>query len=394
MPAHSFLLFRIDCPPSSLRCFRVPRVVQYCVLLGIILLQAACVSGAKALRTRTLPTVSALHRTEHFDIRYSPASRTAAHVRWLGAESEAQLARICERLAVANDRRFELMVFDGLDEVAAALGDERMGGLAWEGTAYVTVEDSDARMHELIHLVVDAKIGRGKTRLLSEGIAVAMMDETSYRDHHAATQRYLAQNRLPPLSALVAMNPSAPDLSFDLYAVAGSWLRFLSDSYGVAKLKRYYIGESFEAVYGISLTTADRVWRDSLQHHTVTPAVADYIALIDGHSPWHLLQVEGFGIGMDWKPAMDRAVAAPDSFTCVWRKDGIVMPGPTNDRPTLRLFDLTPADSGVYSLTVVEKSAAGDRPPVTGLVVVLKVVSRADLEPSERKIESFAIEYQ
>lgn len=356
------------------------RLIQCCLLLGLILHGGCASVTASSVRAQAAATLTAIRRTEHFDIHYQPDSRTAAHIRRLAVEVEGELARICARLEVANDTRYQLMVFDDIETVAKAMGDPRLGGLTWEGTAYLTLANDGARFHEMIHLVADAKVGSSKSRFSAEGLAVALLDEMRYRDMHAAAKRYAAQKRLPPLASLVRLNPTAGHkLGISLYETAGSWMRFLYDTHGAAKLKRYYMGHSVESVYGVSLAQLERDWHAVLERHVSNPEVATYTALTDGRAPESMLYVEGDQLGLLIRSGQDESVARYQ-----WRRNGAVIPGATQSN--IDLGTLTPADSGIYSLAFSD-SADGD-----GFVMALRVVPRTEVDrPPEEKALRYGV---
>ena len=64
--------------------------------------------------------------------------------------------------------------------------------------------------------------------------------------------------RTPKSLSSVADNRTA-------YILAGSFVGFLIEKYGLPKFKRLYQTESYNKVYGESLQILDREWRSSLQ---------------------------------------------------------------------------------------------------------------------------------
>ncbi|HEX5725315.1 MAG TPA: hypothetical protein VFX98_07600 [Longimicrobiaceae bacterium] len=134
--------------------------------------------------------------------------------------------------------------------------------------------------HEIVHVLVILEIGHPPA-LFNEGIAVAHQAlpasgifhaQWNGRNVHAIAAEHLAANRIPAVSVLL----QSPDF-FQLdqgftYPVAGSFVRFLIDRYGMAPLRTYFGGSTFNdaeaksrslfaAAYGMTLDAAWAEWR-------------------------------------------------------------------------------------------------------------------------------------
>lgn len=134
--------------------------------------------------------------------------------------------------------------------------------------------------HEMVHVLVILELGHPPA-LFNEGVAVAhqmipdegvLYAQWNRRNVHAISAEYVAAGRVPPLAQLL----ESPDFfRFDealTYPVAGSFVRFLIDRYGLERFRSYLRGRSFDdgaeqtraafqAAYGRTLDTAWAEWR-------------------------------------------------------------------------------------------------------------------------------------
>ena len=96
--------------------------------------------------------------------------------------------------------------------------------------------------HELTH-VISWRIGHA-IKFLSEGLAVAL-DMSGY-NHYAKAKEYLSSRNVKRLSTLTLMNNL--NENEDWYPLAGGYVSFLIQKYGIAQFKKLWITKS-EAEY-------------------------------------------------------------------------------------------------------------------------------------------------
>jgi hypothetical protein len=125
------------------------------------------------------------------------------------------------------------------------------------------------------------------------------------------------------------------------YDIAGSWMRFLIDTYGIARTKRYYRGEKSEAAFGVSLDRLEAAWLAVLDAYRPAPEMESQIVSSGGASPTRLVFFEGESFGIEMAPDFSGKATAYR-----WRKDGADVPGGAS--PMLRLGPATAEDSGAY----------------------------------------------
>lgn len=138
--------------------------------------------------------------------------------------------------------------------------------------------------HEGVHTLVILYIGH-PTALFNEGIAVAHQTDPQRGDLtarwsgqpiHTLARNTELSGAIPALSALLT---SQGFFSFDantMYPIAGSFVRYLIDTYGLARMKTLLNGASFDdaasrtqgrflAAYGVTVDSAWSEWRTWLR---------------------------------------------------------------------------------------------------------------------------------
>lgn len=345
--------------------------------------------------------LTALTVTEHFDIRYRPGGKASQHAPRLAGEAEQALARICARLEVTNDTRFALFLFDDLGDLAKTSHTNDKGGYAAGGTAVAVYDDDAGTFHELVHLVTYAKVARPRNDagLLIEGLAQAMFDATPACDVHAVAKYYRGRKRLPRLATMTGSGfyDRLKEYSqFNAYDVAGSWMRFLLESHGVAATRRYYASRNPQQAFGRSLVDLEAAWHAMLDRYTPPAETWAHLARVDA-KPIHLrftrIAGESFAMKSETGPISIAVPHPPITFRYRWLKNGeatehggpIASQAPT---PTpIEWAKLTPQDSGIYSLTILaehegQTGTAGTVFSFILNVIPASVVSRAEASPS------------
>jgi hypothetical protein len=317
------------------------------LLLGVLMLVA---SGCASIHRRTAAMyanrLGQSMVTEHFDVHWRAESRPAGMVNWVAKSAEQELARICAQLEVPNDRRYRILLFrDGDDLRSTVKAPGFVDSFSFGDALFLGSFDDATRIHEMVHTVAGAKIGDASTWFLGEGLANALLGSVHGWDVHGIARFYRQQKRLPPL---VDMNGS-PSVNawmqthgdLNTYDIAGSWVRFLIDTYGIAQTKRYYRGESPEAAFGVGLERLEAGWLAALDAYRPSPEMESQIALSGGASPTRLVFFEGESFGIEFGSEVHEKATA---FR--WRKDGVDIHG--SSKPMLELHDAKPADTGAY----------------------------------------------
>ena len=246
----------------------------------------ALVLVATALAGDADKTLTGVYKTEHLDVRYRPGSRAAASVERTGAVAERDLARICTQLEVKNDTRYTLYVFDDLPELAAVTKTTGTGGFSTNDGSYIPYDNDQTRTHEMTHLVTHTKIGDTKSLFFNEGIANALLEFVHGVPVHAVAKYYKKAGKLPPLAEMTgaadfyAWLRAHPGLN--AYDIAASWMKFLIDTHGIAKVKQYYTGKPAKTVFGADDAALEKSWLAALDKFELRPEVEALLTIRDG----------------------------------------------------------------------------------------------------------------
>lgn len=271
--------------------------------------------------------LSGTYKTEHFDVRYRPGSRAGASVERAGAMAERDLARICSQLEVKNDARYSLFLFDDVAELSAVTKTTGNAGFsandassATGASSYIPYDNDQTRTHEMVHIVAHAKVGDAKTLFFAEGLANALLEYVHGVPVHAVAKYYRKAGKLPPLGEMTG----APDFyawlgqhpGFDAYDVAASWMRFLIDTHGIAKVKQYYLGKPAKTALGADDAALEKAWIAALDKFDLRPEVEALLKVRDGQGETGITSAT-FAEKDGWE------AIAPQGQSNTWsRKDG------------------------------------------------------------------------
>jgi len=234
--------------------------------------------------------LSGVRRTEHLEIHFRPGSRAAASVDRTAVLAEREVVRMAQQLGVKMDGRFGLYVYDDLAELALATGVQGTGGFSAGRDSHVPYDNDQTRFHELVHVVAAACIPQtgpeARSLFFAEGLSNALLEFVHGVPVHAVAKTYRAWGKLPPIRELTAGDDFYDWLrkhpGFNGYDVGGSWLRFLLDAYGPAKLKRYYGGVSPRDAFGKSEPDLERAWHAMLDAFQIQPELELLLRERDG----------------------------------------------------------------------------------------------------------------
>jgi len=239
------------------------------------MLLSGCGSGPSSPSVSS-PTLTQITTTAHYVIHSAPGDSVNrawqdAYYEWLLGALQLQPSPPLDYNKYLD--RAHLRALTGRDT----------NGFAEPGTTrFHTIWSIDN--HEGVHTLVILQVG-WPPALFNEGIAVAhQMDPVqgiltprwNGSELRVLARQNDAAGRLPPLTSLLR---STDFFNFDAnvtYPCAGSFVRYLIDTYGLARLKSYFATAGFDdaasvtesrflAAYGRSLTSVWDEWRAWLQ---------------------------------------------------------------------------------------------------------------------------------
>ncbi|HUS63875.1 MAG TPA: hypothetical protein VMZ28_04990, partial [Kofleriaceae bacterium] len=286
----------VDVPRARLALFgRRPLGVRFelaacaALLAGAVALRADAGSlGFSVASDDVAEALGGVHETENFIIHYPPGGDIERDIEWIAEDHEFRLAQLVRTFGAAPERKITSFYFQNSDQKARLMGAKNVYmAKPWREEIYVHHAEWPHQVlrHEIAHVVAgyfgDPLFHVSARRVLGvplffnvgliEGIAVA----ADWPDHfnramtpHQAVKAMVLMNLLPPIERLLSTGFFAFS-SARSYTVAGSFVRFLLDRHGPAKLRELYrSGGDFEAAYGRSAGALAAEWRamiDSIQ---------------------------------------------------------------------------------------------------------------------------------
>lgn len=223
-------------------------------------------------------TLGSVLETRHFRIFYDRRSTDAARINWIAADHEFRLQQVTHALNVRAPEKIDSYIYP-----AAELKRELVGtGTSnvtkpWLREMHINAESVDQVLeHELVHVVAgDFGIplaGLSVSPGLTEGLAMAVEWNWGNRTLHQYAAGMFAFGVVGDASEvgpILRFGGFIRKPSTTSYVLAGSFVRFLIDRYGIEKLKRAYAWADLESVYGRSSEELLREWRQFLTRFAV-----------------------------------------------------------------------------------------------------------------------------
>lgn len=291
-----------------------------------LLLSTLCAPFLPAQETQ----FAVAERTEHFAIRCRPGSLAEASVDRVAARVESDLALILRELGLATfPHRIELFLYDDEHELQQVTG-VPASGYSVPLASHVPHDNDQTRVHELVHVVAEKFAERGPERrnlFMAEGLANAVLRFVHGVHVDAVAAFHRRRGDLPPLTEILALEDFYAWLQkhphFDGYDVGGSWLRFLLDSQGAERTRRYYCGVPVEQAFGKTLDELEAAWHRHLDAVTLRAGTEALLRQRLGRSaaernPAEARLLDALGeASNEWREvAEDRLVAgSPGKFT-------------------------------------------------------------------------------
>jgi hypothetical protein len=276
---------RLDVPRHRL-VWRDPRPAGRRV--GAALLAIAALAGAIALHVQAGALGYAIDaadieqvldgrlETAHFVIHYAHTKEIDADLALIAADHEFRYAEVVAELGVAPAGKLRSFYFADRDQKARWFGarDVEMAK-PWRREIYLEHRafPHGSLRHEIAHAVasvfgdplfgVATKHGVFANPGLIEGLAVATDWPGGYDrpTPHEAVRAMQDLGVEPAIGQLLSLQFFSVS-SARGYTTAGSFLRFLLDEHGAAKLRAlYHSGGDFEGAYGVPLATLEAAWR-------------------------------------------------------------------------------------------------------------------------------------
>jgi tetratricopeptide (TPR) repeat protein len=213
------------------------------------------------------------YMTTHFELIYSAGSIKRERVEQIGMLHEFYFDKLSHEMNIHLQEPLVSFLYASPEQKGRLIGAVHTDlTKPWLRQMHINLADVESVLkHEMVHALA-AEFGWSPLKIarnsgLIEGIAVAM-ERTSMIEEplDRAAAMVLASGVHPNLESLftftgfVQANPSIS------YTLAGSFCRFLIDSFGVDGFKRLYGGGDFKEVYQQDLKLLLREWQASLKN--------------------------------------------------------------------------------------------------------------------------------
>ena len=254
---------------------RIQLVVLACLLLLIYLNRGEL--GLRPTRGYIENALGGLHETEHFNIFYEKGSKIEREIEQIARDHEFRYAQLIDYLRTQPTRKVNAYIYTSPEQKKRLIG---AGHTLVEdpfGYGYhVNYEPFPHPIikHELVHalttdwhpfLKVSLKLG------LHEGIAVAADWNEGKLTPHQWSKAMRELGVAPTIEQIMGLGFWAKASSRS-YLLAGSFVRYVVDTYGIAAFKRAFPVGNFSAAYGKSLSELSSEWETFLDTVSLTAA--------------------------------------------------------------------------------------------------------------------------
>jgi hypothetical protein len=216
-------------------------------------------------------------RTAHFVLHYSPRGPYAKEIDAFASDDEFRWMQLEKLFGKAPAPPVHAFLFDNANDKRRLMGAaQTFIAKPWRREIYLQHEGwpQQVTMHELAHVFAgqfgDGLFGIARVGLhfnvgLIEGVAVAASWSGSPLTPHQVTKLLLDQHVVTPAALGEVMSPRFFGLNAgQAYNLAGSFVRFLVDKYGVAKVEALFHAagsdESYRRIYGQTFAQLRDQW--------------------------------------------------------------------------------------------------------------------------------------
>ncbi len=210
-------------------------------------------------------------------IHYKSGNLTNDEITLIKFNIKKYIAEIDSIYSIKSSSTIDVYVFSSSDELYQFVGTREASiSKPWKRSIYITKQNLHSLKHELAHILL-AEYGSFPFNIswstgLTEGAAVAIEEDyDGIRSVDEYSARMLQMNLTSGVQQV--MQPSgflsaAPSQS---YVIAGSFAKYLIQTYGSEKFLRVYKERDFEAVYNKPFSEFDREWKKILMAGFETP---------------------------------------------------------------------------------------------------------------------------
>ena len=217
------------------------------------------------------------YKTTHFEIIYPAGSVKHEKIEQLGRLHEYYYSKLSHDLNVRSQERILSFLYSSPEEKGKLIGAGRTDiAKPWLRQIHINLTDVEAGLkHEMAHSLA-GEFGWSPLKIshnsgLVEGIAVAVGDDVWYDEPlDRAAALVFAAGVNPDMESLFSFSGFAKVHAGVSYALAGSFCKFLIDSFGIDRFKKLYQSGDFVLTYNRALPSLLTDWRTILHRQQFT----------------------------------------------------------------------------------------------------------------------------
>jgi tetratricopeptide (TPR) repeat protein len=213
------------------------------------------------------------YKTTHFEIIYSAGSITRERIEQIGMLHEFYFDKISHGMNIHSQERIVSFLYASPEQKGRLIGAVNTEiAKPWLRQMHINLSGFESSLkHEMVH-VLATEFGWSPLKIapnsgLVEGIAMAMGRTSMIEEPlDRAAALVFASGVHPNLKSLFTLTgfvQANPSIS---YTLAGSFCRFLIDSFGIDQFKRLYAGGDFKNIYQRDLKSLLMEWQISVKN--------------------------------------------------------------------------------------------------------------------------------
>lgn len=231
--------------------------------------------GLRPTRSYIEKRLGGMKETEHFKLYYEKGTRVEKDIEWIAHDHEFRHAQLSAYFQIQPSKKIRSYIYTSPDQKKQLIGARETSiEDPYGGGFHINYEEfpHPVMKHELAHaftadwhplLKVSLKPG------LHEGIAVAAAWNTERLSPHQRSKAMHQLKNAPEIKHIMGLG-FWKEASSQSYTVAGSFVRFLTDTYGIGKFKDVFPTGNFEQTYGKTLDNLVQEWKGFLESVPLT----------------------------------------------------------------------------------------------------------------------------
>jgi len=240
--------------------------------------------GHEIDRDDVVETLGGRYETEHFVLHYDRDGVLANHIQNIGDDHEFRHWQLREMLGVEPSEKVHSFLYDTPAQKRQLMGADRTYiAKPWNNEMHLNAIQPGAAVlkHELAHvfggaihtgwLRVPNRFGLIPNMGLVEGFAEACTWTRGPLTLHQWSAALHSLKLAPPMTRLLGATGFLSSHSGQVYTLAGSFLRYLLDTQGVAKFRELYATGDLEKTYGSTTQQLVDDWTAFLNNRDRVP---------------------------------------------------------------------------------------------------------------------------